>query len=103
VTGEVELLKPWGLPIGVLTSERYSAGTVTLNRGDALIVYSDGLTAARPDLFKDPCTVAAQLDAGAPAAATAQKLVELATSAGGQLPDDLTVVVVRRTPDGIAQ
>jgi sigma-B regulation protein RsbU (phosphoserine phosphatase) len=98
VNGEVELLKPWGLPLGVLSSERYHAGSLVLDPGDALVIYSDGLTAARPDLFKDPMTVATQVDAEAPAAVTAQKLVELATGAG-QLPDDLTVVVVRRAPD----
>ena len=102
VNGDVETLKPWGLPLGVLSSERYHAGSVTLNPGDVLVIYSDGLTAARPDLFKDPITVATHIDADAPAAVTAQTLVELATGAG-QLPDDLTVVVVRRSPDATPQ
>jgi CheY-like chemotaxis protein len=96
--GAVELLKPWGLPLGVLSTERYSEGTARLAPGDALVVYSDGLTAARPDLFKDPFTVAGEVDTAAPAGVTAQKLVDLATDAG-QLPDDLTVVVVRRSPE----
>jgi sigma-B regulation protein RsbU (phosphoserine phosphatase) len=101
-SGAVELLKPWGLPLGVLSTERYLEGSVTLRPGDALVIYSDGLTGARPDLFTDPHTVAREIDPDATAAATAQKLVGLATGAG-QLPDDLTVVVVRRTPETIAQ
>ena len=98
--GDVELLKPWGLPLGVLSTERYREGTATLAAGDLLVIYSDGLSEARPDLFKDPATVAAQVSGDDSAAATAQALVDLATGAG-QLPDDLTVVVVRRAPEPI--
>jgi sigma-B regulation protein RsbU (phosphoserine phosphatase) len=94
-SGAVESLLPWGLPIGVLLTERYQEGTVTLAPGDLLVIYSDGLTAARPDLFGDHSTLAGQIPAGEPAAATAQRLVDLATSAGA-LPDDLTVVALRR-------
>ena len=43
--------------------------------------------------------MAAQVSGADSAAATAQSLVDLATGAGGQLPDDLTVVVVRRPPE----
>lgn len=96
--GTIEALRPWGLPLGVLSGERYEEGTVTLGPGDLLVIYSDGLSEARPDLFRDQETLAGQIAAEDPAGIIAQKLVDLATSAGGQLPDDLTVVVVRRTP-----
>ena len=93
--GTIELLQPWGLPIGVVASEEYREGSVTLQPGDVLVIYSDGLTEARPDLFRDRVTLAAQIPSDEAASVTAQRLVELATEAG-PLPDDLTVVVVRR-------
>ena len=79
--GDVEMLKPWGLPLGVLSTEHYREGTATMAAGDLLVIYSDGLTEARPDLFKDPATVAAQVSGDDSAAATAQWLVDLATGA----------------------
>jgi serine phosphatase RsbU (regulator of sigma subunit) len=100
--GTIEPLQPFGLPLGVLSTEHYSEGVVTLGPGDVLVIYSDGLSEARPELFRDQETLAAQIDPNETAGATAQRLVDLATAAGGQLPDDLTVVVVRRSPGGPA-
>ena len=94
--GGIVALKPWGLPVGVLSTEKYEEGSVTLEPGDLLVIYSDGLSEARPDLFRDQATLASQIVADESAGATAQRLVDLAISAG-QLPDDLTVVVVRRS------
>jgi serine phosphatase RsbU (regulator of sigma subunit) len=94
--GGIAPLQPWGLPLGVLSTERYNEGVVTIGPGDQLVIYSDGLSEARPELFRDQDTLAAHLTSDDTAAETAQKLVDLATAAGGQLPDDLTVVVVRR-------
>jgi phosphoserine phosphatase RsbU/P len=98
-SGAIEPLQPWGLPLGVLSTERYSEGSITLDAGDLLVIYSDGLTEARPELFRDQATLAAHVTAEDTAGVIAQKLVDLATAGGGQLPDDLTVVVVRRSPD----
>jgi phosphoserine phosphatase RsbU/P len=93
--GSIEKLPPWGLPLGVASTDDYHEGSVTLGDGDLLVIYSDGLSEARPDLFRDQTTLAAQIPDNEPATETAQRLVELATSAG-PLPDDLTVVAVRR-------
>jgi sigma-B regulation protein RsbU (phosphoserine phosphatase) len=100
--GELAPLQPWGLPLGVLSSERYSEGIVSMGPGDQLVIYSDGLSEARPELFRDQATVASHLTSQDTAAETAQKLVDMATGGGGQLPDDLTVVVVRRPPEPAA-
>ena len=91
-------LDQWGLPVGVSSTERYLEGAVTLDPGDVLVIYSDGLTEALPNLFRDQETLAAQIPDDGTAGAIAQRLVDLATSAG-QLPDDLTVVVLRRLPN----
>jgi serine phosphatase RsbU (regulator of sigma subunit) len=93
--GTIETLQPWGLPIGVASTEDYHDGSVTLGYGDLLVIYSDGLSEARPDLFRNQATLAAQISSNETASETAQRLVELATAAG-PLPDDLTVVAVRR-------
>jgi serine phosphatase RsbU (regulator of sigma subunit) len=100
--GTLEPLQPFGLPLGVLSTEHYTEGVVTLGPGDVLVIYSDGLSEARPDLFRDQQTLSAQISGRETAGVTAQRLVDLATATGGQLPDDLTVVVVRRTPEGAA-
>jgi serine phosphatase RsbU (regulator of sigma subunit) len=97
--GAIEALEPWGLPLGVLSTERYNEGAVTLGPGDVLVIYSDGLSESRPELFRDQQTLAAQIAAEDTAGIIAQKLVDGATATGGQLPDDLTVVVVRRSPE----
>jgi serine phosphatase RsbU (regulator of sigma subunit) len=93
--GALESLTPYGLPIGVAANERYREGKITIAEGDLLLVYSDGLTEARPDLFREQANFAAQIAAKEPAAVTTERLVELATS-NGPLPDDLTVVAVKR-------
>jgi len=92
--GAVESLPSRGLPLGVTFGERYVEGTVTFEPGDALVVYSDGLIDARPDLVLDPRILANRLEAAAGAQEIVDRLVELATCSG-PLPDDLTVVVLR--------
>jgi serine phosphatase RsbU (regulator of sigma subunit) len=91
--GAAELLPTRGLPVGILPDEEYQQGEILFAPGDALILYSDGLIDARPDLPLDAALVATQL-AGAPTAeAMVARLVALG-EAGGALPDDLTVVVL---------
>jgi len=48
--GDVEQLSSTGPPIGLLPVASYQAGEVTLERGDALLLYTDGITEAEnPD------------------------------------------------------
>jgi phosphoserine phosphatase RsbU/P len=42
----IELLKTGGVPIGIFPDWRYEAGTVRLEAGDLLVLYSDGITEA---------------------------------------------------------
>jgi len=92
--GRIEQLPAKGLPLGVLDDEVYEEGVVTMEPGDVLIIYSDGLTEARPDLFR-PGAGAVSPFGTDPAKAIAQSLIDGATSIG-RLPDDLTVGVLRR-------
>jgi serine phosphatase RsbU (regulator of sigma subunit) len=91
--GRVEALQPRGLPLGVLPDERYSEGRIVMKADDALIVYSDGLVDARPDLALTPHALAAQLRGSASAVDTVRRLVDLAALSGPP-PDDLTIVVL---------
>jgi serine phosphatase RsbU (regulator of sigma subunit) len=48
--GEVELLGSTGMPLGILPTGIYGPGDVTLEKGDTVVLYTDGLTEAEnPD------------------------------------------------------
>jgi sigma-B regulation protein RsbU (phosphoserine phosphatase) len=81
-------------PIGVFPDARYSGGTVKLNPGDSLVVFSDGLLDLRPDL----ATKEVQLPSEMRRAASAQEMVDILAHGAGEreLADDVTVVALRR-------
>ena len=43
-TGEVEFLEIHGTPIGLIDEAEFSTGSLTLNVGDRVMLYSDGIT-----------------------------------------------------------
>ena len=92
--GRVEALRPRGLPLGVLAEATYQEGSVTLWPGDALVVYSDGLLDARPELGLTHVLLADQLAGAASAQAMVDRLVAL-PGLSGPPSDDLTVLVLR--------
>ena len=94
--GTVEELRHVGLPLGVLSDEVYREDAVLLDPGDMLVVYSDGLTQAQPDLLMDRSALAALIDHVPSAAGVADRLIELGCAAG-PLTDDLTIAVLRRS------
>jgi phosphoserine phosphatase RsbU/P len=93
--GRQELLSERGAPIGLLAENSFVRGTITLNPGDTLVVFSDGLLDLRPDL----ATKEVPLPVDARRAVSAQGVVDiLATgSRDRDLPDDVTVLALRRT------
>jgi serine phosphatase RsbU (regulator of sigma subunit) len=100
--GEVVSLHPRGLPLGIVTDLMaegldYEAGQIDLQPGDALVVYSDGLLDANPDLRLDRDAIGASLDVRDSAAEMVVRLVAL-PHLDGPPPDDLTVVVLRCQP-----
>ncbi len=92
--GRPQCLEAGGLPLGVLRGETYHQASITLGVGDALVVYSDGLVDARPDLTLDVQAIASRLADAGSAAEMVDRLVELADLSRPP-PDDLTVVVLR--------
>ena len=95
--GDAEPLGPRGLPVGMAFGLDYEEGIVALAPGDALVLYSDGLIDAAPDGSIDRPAIAAALDGAPDAAAMLDRLIGLAGPLEA-LPDDLTVVVLRRAP-----
>lgn len=94
--GEVETLAPRGLPLGVPGQKLYQEGTLTFEKGDTLVLYSDGLIDARPELELDSRLLAEQLEGAASAQEMVGRFMAL-TEQQGQLPDDVTVLVARCT------
>ena len=81
-------------PIGMFADTRYVAGSIALEPGDSLVVFSDGLLELRPDL----ATRDVQLPYEATHAAGAQELVDFLARGAREraLADDVTVLALRR-------
>jgi PAS domain S-box-containing protein len=97
--GLVTLLRQRGLPLGIDAEARYPEGETMLERGDTLVICSDGLPDARPDLDLEPAGIAAWIDDRPDAQAKLDRLVALGTAVALR-PDDLTLVLVRRREKG---
>jgi phosphoserine phosphatase RsbU/P len=94
--GTVESLTPRGLPVGVQGGQVYQEGTIGFEKGDSLVLFSDGLIDANPQLELTNKILAKQM-AGLK---TAQEMVDRLISLTGMpdpQPDDITVLVVRCT------
>jgi serine phosphatase RsbU (regulator of sigma subunit) len=96
--GSVEELSPRGLPLGVMAKEQYQEGWLTFGQGDALVLYSDGLIDASPELALNNRVLAGHLGA---ATSAREMLAALLSLAAPEPPpsDDLTVLVIRATTD----
>ena len=92
--GGQELMPERSAPIGIFPDSRYLVGTVTLEPGDTLVVFSDGLLDLRPDL----ATRDVLLPYEARRAATAQEMVDILADGARdrELFDDVTIVALRR-------
>lgn len=93
--GSIEELSPRGLPLGVMAKEQYHEGVLTFFPGDALVLYSDGLIDARPELKLDNRILADQLG-GATSAQEMLAILLALPRLDGPASDDLTVLVIRR-------
>jgi sigma-B regulation protein RsbU (phosphoserine phosphatase) len=94
--GTVEALNPRGLPLGVPGEKTYREGKIRFEKGDILVLYSDGLLDAKPELELDNQILSGQLDGTASAREMVERLIGL-TEMQEPLPDDITVLVVRCT------
>lgn len=91
--GTIEELSPRALPLGIVRGENYQEGSITFAPGDALVVYSDGVTDARPDLGLDRDKIGALLHGTRSAQEIVDRILE-ATATDQAPPDDITVVAL---------
>jgi len=91
--GTVEGLSPRALPLGVPGEKDFQEGAVSLCKGDTLVLYSDGLIDARPELALDSLSLANNLAGAASAIEMVERLVAL-PGTESPLPDDMTLLVV---------
>jgi serine phosphatase RsbU (regulator of sigma subunit) len=92
--GELTPLAERSLPVGVMPNEQFREGRRRLLAGDTLIVYSDGLV-EHDGRTGDLHDFQAELDEAADAGDTLRRLLRRIPSV---LPDDVTVLVLRRLP-----
>lgn len=88
-----------GLPLGINHGETFDEFTITLQRHDALLLYTDGVTEARREggeMFGTSRLDGAFFSPATSAAETVQRILESVESFGGGrgLRDDSTLVVV---------
>jgi serine phosphatase RsbU (regulator of sigma subunit) len=90
-----ELLPHRSAPIGIFPDTQFVSGQVSMQPGDSLVVFSDGLLDLRPDL----ATKEVQLPYEARRAGTAQEMVDILAHGARDkdLFDDVTVLALKRT------
>lgn len=99
--GVLERLEAGGLPLGVMASARYEQGVVTLDSGDLLVVFTDGVTEAeneRQEEYGEPRLLEVVRSLGARSAAEGLKVVISAVDAfvgRTRQHDDITALVMR--------
>ena len=100
--GDVEELKDGGMVLGMFADTPYEEGVVSLGSGDALLVFSDGVTETwnpeDEEFGEDRLAALAKSGADLDAAALQDAILgELETFArGGKSTDDRTLIVLRR-------
>ena len=92
-TGQ-ELLGRRSAPIGIFPDTDFLGGKASLQPGDSLVVFSDGLLDLRPDL----ATKDVQLPSDVRRAASAQEMVDILAQGARDrdLADDVTIVALKR-------
>ncbi len=99
-----EALEATGVPLGMFCGVQYPARRVTLDAGDTLLLYTDGLTEARDPSDREfgSDRLASLLDSahGRSAAAVAEHCLDHLQQflAGARPTDDLTILVLQRAP-----
>jgi phosphoserine phosphatase RsbU/P len=100
--GSSETLGSGGVMLGILPMAQYQEGTAQLNRGDTLVLFSDGVTeAATPDDVEFGENRLAQLVAsmyGQPATEMVEQINKAVAdyTLGAPPADDITVLIARR-------
>jgi len=90
----VRELLPRGLPMGVNSRENHEEGILYFEKGDTLVIYSDGLIDAVPELRIDNRKLADRIGSEDSAREVLDELAALVPE-DLAIPDDITILVVR--------
>ena len=105
--GTMEQLGAGGMPLGIMPNAPYRAGKTQLQPGDALVIYSDGVTETQnqqgeefgPVRLYD--VVARNLDATASGIRDKIEAALTKFAQGTASVDDITLVIVKRQAEGV--
>jgi serine phosphatase RsbU (regulator of sigma subunit) len=92
-------LFPRGRALGIPSRKPYEEGAFTFTPGDALIIYTDGILDAEPDLALDHAALAERLAGTTSAAGMVERLLAIANDEDSLPEDDVTAVVLRCLPE----
>jgi sigma-B regulation protein RsbU (phosphoserine phosphatase) len=100
--GGVSVIEATGLPLGVFCNEQFNCDSVRLSKGDALLLYTDGLSESQNVLGEEYGRERLSRLVGARTAHAPGELIKTcledlsAFRAGTPVTDDLTVLALRR-------
>ena len=102
--GKVETLAPTGMPVGIIEESPYSTGELTLDPGDLITLYSDGIPETQrtddEEYGEDNFEKLLVAERENNLAGLFDKLQEELNVFRGEAPigDDVTLLVLRRNP-----
>src|SRR5215470_15393235 len=108
-SGNVERLDKGGLPIGMMQAGVYQEASVDFDRGDVLVIYSDGITESineRDEEFEEDRLIeVVKNNLGRSASGIRDRIDEaLSRFVGNTAPvDDMTLMIIKRTDAGFDQ
>jgi sigma-B regulation protein RsbU (phosphoserine phosphatase) len=100
--GTIEQLESGGLPLGLMGYAEYETGSVTLGPGDAVVIYSDGVSEANnlneDEFGMDRLKEVIRSNIARPASGMRDKIELALSNFTGTAPanDDITLVIVKR-------
>jgi sigma-B regulation protein RsbU (phosphoserine phosphatase) len=100
--GGRDMLRPGGAALGLFAGERFKTGTARLERGDSLVLYTDGVVEPEneraAEFGEERLEAAIRAVAGRPASEALRSVIEATQAFSGRdrYDDDFTLVVVRR-------
>ena len=100
--GGRETLRRGGSALGLFAGERFKTGTASLERGDSLVLYTDGVVEPEnehaAEFGEERLEAAIRAVAGRPASEALRSVIEATQAFSGRdrYDDDFTLVVVRR-------
>ena len=106
-SSDLERLDKGGLPIGMMQGVSYQEASITFERGDVLVIYSDGITESineREEEFdEDRLIEVVKNNLGRSASGIRDRIDEaLSRFVGTTAPvDDMTLMIIKRTDAGI--